>query len=73
MTMPEIAEEEPSTTYDYREEAGTWMVYDRQSGDTAILNGTPQRGLELNEADELSAALNRVAKFRSFARRGARG
>ena len=72
MTMPHIAEEEPSPTYDYREEGGTWIIYDRQSGNTATLNGMLQAGLELNEADELSAALNRVEKFRSFARRGAR-
>jgi hypothetical protein len=72
MSTPHIAEEEPSATYDYREEGGTWVVYDRRSGNTAILNGTLQAGLELNEADELTSVLNRVEKFRSFARRGAR-
>jgi hypothetical protein len=66
------ATEEPAATYDYREEGGTWIVYDRHSGNTAILNGTLQAGLELNEADELTAVLNRVEKFRSFIRRCAR-
>jgi hypothetical protein len=73
MSTPHLAEDEqPSPTYDYREVDGTWMIYDRRSGDTAVLNGILQAGLELNEADELTSVLNRVEKFRSFARRSAR-
>jgi hypothetical protein len=37
-----------------------WTVYDCQSGSAAILNGVPQNGLGLNQADDLAALLNRV-------------
>jgi hypothetical protein len=48
-------------TYDFREEAGMWTVYNCQSGCPAVLNGVPQIGLALNEADDLADVLNRVA------------
>jgi hypothetical protein len=50
----------PATIYDFREEGGTWTVYDCQSGCPAILNGVSQVGLGLNEASDLAAVLNRV-------------
>jgi hypothetical protein len=52
-----------STTraYDFREEDGMWTVYVCQSRRAAVLNGVPQIGLGLNEADDLAAILNRVA------------
>jgi hypothetical protein len=37
-----------------------WTVYNYQSGSAAVLNGLPQIGLGLNEADDLAALLNRV-------------
>ena len=37
-----------------------WSVYNCQSGCAAVLNGAPQIGLGLNEADDLAAILNRV-------------
>ena len=38
-----------------------WTVYNCQSGCPAVLNGVPQIGLALNEADDLADVLNRVA------------
>jgi hypothetical protein len=49
-----------TTPYDFREENGMWTVYNCQSGSAAVLNGVPQAGLGLNEADDLAALLNRV-------------
>jgi hypothetical protein len=54
--------------YDFREENGKWAVYNCESGCAAVLNGTPQVGLGLNEADDLTALLNRVATQRSASR-----
>jgi hypothetical protein len=50
--------------YDFREEHGKWTVYNCENGCAAVLNGTPQIGLGLNEADDLTALLNRVATQR---------
>jgi hypothetical protein len=47
-------------TYDFLQEGGTWTVYNCESGSPAVLNGVPQIGLGLNEADALAAVLNRV-------------
>ena len=58
MKIVEIAMRGP--TYDFREEGGSWTVYDCQSGCAAALNGTRQVGLGLNEANDLAAVLNRV-------------
>ncbi|HZH28189.1 MAG TPA: hypothetical protein VEY95_13505 [Azospirillaceae bacterium] len=51
--------------YDYVFDAGaqTWMVVDIVSGLVAHLNGIPQEDMGLNEADDMSALLNRVQAF----------
>ena len=54
--------------YDFREEGGMWTVYDCQSGCAAVINGVPQIGLGLNEADDLAAILNRVESQRIASR-----
>jgi hypothetical protein len=54
--------------YDFREERGTWTIYERGSGRPAVLNGRPQTGLDLNEADELASALNRGRSSRQWSR-----
>jgi hypothetical protein len=52
-------------SYDFREENGKWTVYNCQSGYAAVLNGIPQVGLGLNEADDIAAVLNRVETQRA--------
>lgn len=55
-------------SYDFREENGMWTVYDCRSGYAAALNGVPQVGLGLNEADDVAAVLNRVETRRVASR-----
>ena len=47
-------------SYDFREEGGTWTVYDCQMDARRRFNEFRQVGLGLNEADYLAAVLNRV-------------
>jgi hypothetical protein len=55
-------------SYDFREENGMWTVYNCQSRCVAVLNGAPQVGLGLNEADDIAAVLNRVEIQRAASR-----
>ncbi len=50
-------------TYEFREEHGAWTVYDTSTGRPAVLNGVPQTGLSLDEADDLAAVLNRAQRL----------
>jgi hypothetical protein len=60
-------------SYDFREENGTWMVYDCRSGYAAALNGVRLVGLGLNEADDIAAVLNRVETQRAASRISSEG
>jgi len=62
------------TQYDYVFDAGaqSWNVVDTVSGRVAHLNGVPQEGLALNEADDMSALLNRIQAFQPGSSRGQR-
>jgi hypothetical protein len=58
--------------FEFREESGVWSIYDNRSGAAVVLNGMAQVGLGLDEADDLTALLNRVEE-RATATRLARG
>lgn len=47
---------------------GAWSIRDNRTGDAAVLNGRVQVGLDLDEADELAAILNRVEDKRAAER-----
>lgn len=54
--------------YDFREDGAGWCVFDTCRNAIVSLQGKHQTGLGLEAADELAAALNRVAVLRSEAR-----
>jgi hypothetical protein len=60
MTALEVRNGSAAGSYDFREENGMWTVYNCQSRCAAVLNGVGQVGLGLNEADDITAVLNRV-------------
>jgi hypothetical protein len=59
----------PTPCFEFREENGVWAIYDNRSGGPVVLNGTAQTGLGLDEADDLTAVLNRVEEGAQSARR----
>lgn len=57
MTKPKAPRVE--TRYDVREDGtGMWAVYDIFTGLTAEVNGVPQDGLDIEQADDLVDLLN---------------
>jgi hypothetical protein len=52
-----------SAAYEFREEQGAWTVVDLRTGRPAVLNGAPQTGLSLDEADDLAGVLNRAQRL----------
>jgi hypothetical protein len=58
--------------FDFHEANGRWSIHDTRTGAPAVINGKPQTGLSLSEADDLTAVLNRV-ELQQAAMRQARG
>lgn len=46
--------------YDLREENGRWSIHDTRRGAPVEIGGVKQVGLDLSEAEEISAILNRL-------------
>lgn len=57
---------EPASVYDCREENGRWSVHDTRRGKPVEIRGVPQVGLDLSEAEEISAILNRLEAQRAI-------
>lgn len=57
--MSKPSEPKPNNRYDMREDGtGMWAVYDFFTGLTAEVNGIPQDGLDIEQADDLVDLLN---------------
>jgi hypothetical protein len=59
--------------FDFREENGAWSIRDNRRGTVAVVNGVPQAGLGLSEAEELTAILNRIEAQRAARQAGRDG
>ncbi|HZP21433.1 MAG TPA: hypothetical protein VFB16_14655 [Bauldia sp.] len=46
--------------YEMRQDEHGWTVFDRSTGKTAEVNGVPQHGLVVDDADDLVDLLNRL-------------
>ncbi len=60
--MPDPEPDDPHpATYDMRqEEDGTWTVYTVATGLPAVINGIPQVGKDMEDADDLVDLLHRL-------------
>jgi hypothetical protein len=63
----------PGPAFDFREENGRWSIRDVRRDAAAVINGVPQTGLDLAEAEELTAVLNRLDAQRAARRAGQEG
>lgn len=50
-----------SQRYDIRREVGGWSVFDIFTGETVVIEGVPQTGLDIQDADELAELLDHPA------------
>jgi len=55
----------PAAEYDMCPGADGWTVYDTATGEPARVNGVPQTGLDIQDADELVDALMLLAQQQS--------
>jgi len=59
LNMAKPTTPKPEFRYDMREDGtGMWAVYDIFTGMTAEVNGVPQDGLDIEQADDLVDLLN---------------
>ncbi len=57
--------------FDFHQNGTSWSIHDTDTGEPVVIDGRPQTGLNLDEADELTAVLNRV-KWQAAALRAGR-